>query len=228
MMSENIGRKFILPGEFISEESINLGEGVYKEEKKIYASVMGLLDLKRNFVRVIPITGKYVPHVNDYVIGIVNDTLFTGWEVNINAAYNGILNGRDYINTFDISQEKLVKALPPGSVILSSVREISPTKKIYMSMADRGARVLKGGRLLTINPTKIPRLIGKKSSMLSMIKREVKCTIIVGQNGRIWLDGKSELVSIAVKAIEIIEKNTQMPGLTDYITKIIIEQREKL
>jgi exosome complex component RRP4 len=61
-----------------------------------------------------------------------------------------------------------------------------------------------------------------------MIKSEVKCTIIVGQNGRIWLDGKPELVSIAVKAIEIIEKNTQMPGLTDHIKKIIIEQREKL
>jgi exosome complex component RRP4 len=189
---------------------------------------MGLLDLKQNFVRVIPITGKYVPHVNDYVIGMVNGTLFTGWDVDINAAYNGILNGRDYINTFDLSQEKLVKALPPGSVILSSVREISPTKKVYISMADRGARVLKGGRLLNINPTKIPRLIGKKSSMISMIKSEVKCTIIVGQNGRIWLDGKPELVSIAVKAIEIIEKNTQMPGLTDHIKKIIIEQREKL
>jgi exosome complex component RRP4 len=227
-MSEKIGRKFVLPGELISEESIKLGEGVYKEGKKIYASIMGLLDLKQNFVRVIPITGKYVPHVNDYVIGMVNGTLFTGWDVDINAAYNGILNGRDYINTFDLSQEKLVKALPPGSVILSSVREISPTKKVYISMADRGARVLKGGRLLNINPTKIPRLIGKKSSMISMIKSEVKCTIIVGQNGRIWLDGKPELVSIAVKAIEIIEKNTQMPGLTDHIKKIIIEQREKL
>lgn len=227
-MVKKLSRKMVIPGELVAEGPIKLGDGVYREGEKIYASIMGLLDHKKDFIRVIPLAGKYIPHVGDYVIGVVIDAMFSGWEVDINSAYNGILNGRDYISDIDIFQTSLVEILSPGNMIFASVREITPTKKVYITMTDRGARVLRDGRLLTINPTRIPRLIGKKSSMISMIKREAQCSILVGQNGRVWLNGKPELVDLAARAVERIEKDAQTAGLTDTIKKMIIEEREKL
>ncbi|MDP6459758.1 MAG: exosome complex RNA-binding protein Rrp4 [Candidatus Hydrothermarchaeota archaeon] len=227
-MPEKLSRKMVLPGELVAKGPIKLGDGVYREGEQIYAAIMGLLDHKKDFIRVIPLTGKYIPHVGDYVIGVVMDVMFSGWEIDINSAYNGILNGRDYISDIDIFQTSLVKILSPGSMIFACVREITPTKKVYITMTDNGARVLRGGRFLTINPTRIPRLIGKKSSMISMIKREAQCTVLVGQNGRVWLNGKPEIMAIAARAVERIEKEAQIPGLTDNIKKMIIEEREKL
>ena len=64
--------------------------------------------------------------------------------------------------------------------------------------------------------------------MISMIKREAQCTVLVGQNGRVWLNGKPEIMAIAARAVERIEKEAQIPGLTDNIKKMIIEEREKL
>jgi exosome complex component RRP4 len=227
-MSENFSRKMVIPGELVAEGAMTLGNGVYREGNKVYASIMGLLEQRRGYVKVIPLTGKYVPKVGDFVIGKITDVTLTNWDVDINSAYNAILNPRDYFRDIDIFQTSLLKILAPGDMIFASVREVTPTKKVYIAMTNRGARILRGGRLLTINPAKIPRVIGRKSSMISMIKKESRCRILVGQNGRIWFKGKPELVEIAVKAIKRIEREAHISGLTDRIKKMIIEEREKL
>lgn len=227
-MGENFSRKMVIPGDLVAEGAMTLGGGVYREGDRVYASIMGLLEQRKGYIRVIPLTGKYLPEVGDFVIGKVTDVTRVNWDIDINSAYSAILNPRDYFRDIDIFQTSLIKILAPGDMVFAVVREITPTKKVYITMADRGARILRGGRLLTINPTKIPRVIGKKSSMISMIKKEVKCSILVGQNGRIWLKGKPELVEIAVRVIKRIEKEAHIAGLTDSIKKMIIEEREKL
>ncbi|MBI5253976.1 MAG: RNA-binding protein [Euryarchaeota archaeon] len=214
-------RKMVLPGELIAEGEYKLGEGVFREQGKIYSSVMGLVDEKKGYLRVIPLTGKYIPKVEDFVVGKIEDAQFSHWEVNINSAYSAILNASDYFREIDIFQTALAKILAPGDLIFAIVREITPTKKVYVTMADKMARSLKGGRLLKISPTKVPRVIGKNSSMISMIKKETKCDILVGQNGRIWLNGEAERINLAVKAIELIEREAHTAGLTKRVEDLL-------
>lgn len=211
----------VLPGELIAEGEYKLGEGVFREQGKIYSSVMGLVDEKKGYLRVIPLTGKYIPKVEDFVVGKIEDAQFSHWEVNINSAYSAILNASDYFREIDIFQTALAKILAPGDLIFAIVREITPTKKVYVTMADKMARSLKGGRLLKISPTKVPRVIGKNSSMISMIKKETKCDILVGQNGRIWLNGEAERINLAVKAIELIEREAHTAGLTKRVEDLL-------
>ncbi len=213
----------VLPGELIAEGEYKLGEGVFREQGKIYSSVMGLVDEKKGYLRVIPLTGKYIPKVEDFVVGKIEDAQFSHWEVNINSAYSAILNASDYFREIDIFQTALAKILAPGDLIFAIVREITPTKKVYVTMADKMARSLKGGRLLKISPTKVPRVIGKNSSMISMIKKEARCDILVGQNGRIWLNGEAERINLAVKAIELIEREAHTAGLTKRVEDMIKE-----
>ncbi len=221
-------KKMVLPGELVTEEDLRLGSGVYREDNRIYASVLGLADQGRDMVRVIPMTGKYMPHVQDYVIADVTAVQYSSWILDINAPYSGVLTPRDYFSDFNSFTADLSELIPQGETIYAMIREISPTKRVFLTMKERGSRKLKGGRLLEISPAKVPRVIGKKSSMISMIKEETGCQIVVGQNGRVWVDGKEELVNLVAEIIKKIEKEAHTPGLTEKIKNMILNAREKL
>ena len=55
-------RELVVPGEKLAKGDYLLGEGTFRKADEIYASVMGLVDTKERFIKVIPLSGKYVPH----------------------------------------------------------------------------------------------------------------------------------------------------------------------
>jgi exosome complex component RRP4 len=59
-----------------------------------------------------------------------------------------------------------------------------------LTLKSKGLGVLEDGRIIKINPHKVPRVIGKEGSMVSLIKSETGCEITVGQNGAIWIQGE--------------------------------------
>jgi exosome complex component RRP4 len=76
--------------------------------------------------------------------------------------------------------------------------------------------------VVEISAAKIPRLIGRKGSMISMLKRETGCQITVGQNGVVLVWGKSaENERVAVEAIYMVEREAHTRGLTDRIREMI-------
>jgi exosome complex component RRP4 len=58
-----------------------------------------------------------------------------------------------------------------------------------------------------------------------MLKKETNCSIFVGQNGRIWIDGKDEDVELLSKALRKIELEAQRSGLTDRIYNFLKDER---
>ena len=88
-------------------------------------------------------------------------------------------------------------------------------------MRDFESRKLRNGVLIKVTPTKIPRIIGKEGSMISMIKNKTKCEIITGQNGLVWIRGENK--DKAIEAILIIEKESHTVGLTERIEKMLGE-----
>jgi exosome complex component RRP4 len=221
-------RQMVFPGDEVAEGGVNLGGGVYRDGGKVYSSLVGVLDKKPNYVRVIPISGRYMPKVGDFVIGQVTEQMFSNWDIDLNSPYVGILSSKDFYRELDPFGTDLLEVMPIGTLIHAVVREITPTKKIYVSMRDRNARILRGGRIVEIIPTKIPRVIGKKMSMINMIRKETGTTIKVGQNGRVWIKGDPKRIEIVVKALKRIEEEAHMSGLTDSIKNMISEEREKL
>ena len=81
------------------------------------------------------------------------------------------------------------------------------------------SRKLKGGVVIKITPSKVPRLIGKQGSMVNLIKEKTGTVIRVGQNGLVWLDG--EKVEKAIKAIKLIDEKSHIYGLTEGISKLL-------
>jgi exosome complex component RRP4 len=64
--------------------------------------------------------------------------------------------------------------------------------------------------------------------MVNMILRETGCNIVIGQNGRILLDGRTrEQEEIAVKVIQKIEREAHISGLTNRVQDYLKSIKEK-
>jgi len=88
-------------------------------------------------------------------------------------------------------------------------------------------RKLIGGRIIKVNSNKVPRIIGKRSSMVSMIKNATDCNIIVGQNGIVWIQGLPKNEIIVVKTIRKIEQEAHISGLTERIKTFLEKETNK-
>ncbi len=84
------------------------------------------------------------------------------------------------------------------------------------------------GRIVAINPARVPRVIGKKGSMIKLFKTELGVQIIVGKNGLIWVSGDRRKANIVEEAIYIIESEAHTEGLTDRITEFVKKRKGEL
>lgn len=218
MNSKNKNREIVLPGEFLGE-NLKSGTGVYNEGKHVYASILGVKSVRTNSVNVIPLGGRYIPNIHDCVIGIIVEIGPSSWLVDINSPYPALLHITE--SPWKVDFGDAAKFLNIGDTVLMKVSGINEVKKVQVTMKDIGLRKITGGRMMEIAPSKIPRVIGKGGSMISLIKRSTKCRIFVGQNGRIWLDGDPGNINTAVTAIKKIEKEAHTFGLTDKIGKYL-------
>jgi exosome complex component RRP4 len=94
-------------------------------------------------------------------------------------------------------------------------------KESWLSLRDNGLKKLETGRIISVKPPKVPRVIGKSGNMINLIKNETDTKIIVGQNGFIWVDGDIENVKNAIGAIKIVEKEAHTIGLTDRMSEYL-------
>jgi exosome complex component RRP4 len=81
---------------------------------------------------------------------------------------------------------------------------------------------------MDISYSKVPRVIGKGGSMIQMIKTMTNTRIFVGQNGRIWLDGDIESILFAIRAIKMIEDNSQAAHLTEKVREYLESVTKKV
>jgi exosome complex component RRP4 len=106
-----------------------------------------------------------------------------------------------------------------GDYILCQIVKITKNKLIDLEIKKK--EKLNDGLILKVDPARIPRLIGKNSSMLNLIKEKLKIDIIIGKNGRVYLNGNANNVSKAVDIIKFIINNSYKRGLTEKVKEIL-------
>ena len=65
------------------------------QDGKVYSANYGLVDRRSN-IKVIPLSGRYIPARGDLVIGKVNDVTRSNWIVDINSPYEGLLHVSEF------------------------------------------------------------------------------------------------------------------------------------
>ena len=207
-------KDLVIPGQILADDEYYSGRGTFKENGKICSSLMGLVSLRNKKLRVIPLKSKYVPKKGDVVIGKINDVRFSMWDVDINSPYSGILPA---FEVFGREKKELNKVYDVGDVLFLRVVDVDEIKKAKLGLKGRGMGKFKGGIIVDIAPTKVPRLIGKKGSMINMIKDKTNCKIVVGQNGLVWVKGDEDMEQLTKDVIHLIEAEAHTSGLTNKI-----------
>ncbi|MFH8110059.1 MAG: KH domain-containing protein, partial [Candidatus Aenigmatarchaeota archaeon] len=106
-----------------------------------------------------------------------------------------------------------------NDVIFTKVLNVSRNKLVTLTMKEKRCRKLYGGTIIKVTPSKVPRIIGRRGSMVELIKEKTGCQIVVGQNGLIWIKGENK--RLAIEAILRIESYAHKVGLTDKVKEFL-------
>jgi exosome complex component RRP4 len=200
-------REIVVPGDVVAERPMRMHNS-YIYGNRTYAATVGLFDKEHN--EIIPLEGGWVPHIEDAVIGIVKNVKNSVYEVDLSYFKRSILIG----SKFETHPMKR------GDVIEASIKDIEDRRTIILYRE----RVLRGGTMIEVKASKVPRIIGKNSTMINQIAEFTRTSITVGRNGVIWVRGED--VELATEAILKVEREAHVAGLTERI-KMMLEERTK-
>ncbi|NLX47880.1 MAG: S1 RNA-binding domain-containing protein [Euryarchaeota archaeon] len=219
MNNESTTRELVLPGDLLDTGTMKPGEGTYVQDGNIFAAMLGIKNVKSNFVNVIPLGGRYIPAPGDMIIGKVIDIGPSNWLVDIFSPYPAPLHVNEV--PWRVEFGDTARYLSVGDTLLAKVLSVDETKRVQVTMKEQGLRKLQGGQIVEISHSKVPRVIGKNGSMIQMIKTYTNCRIFIGQNGRIWMDGSMDDMVNAKRAIRMIDQGAQTLKLTERVKEFL-------
>ena len=214
--------EIVVPGQELYEGMDFLpSSGAYRDQDNIISSKLGIISINKNIIKVIPLTGRYIPKVDDVILGKIMEIGFYGWGVDIGSAYPATLSIRDATEFID-KGEDLTKYYDYGDVIAAKVIRVTRYNSIDLTTKGPGLKKLTEGKVIAVTPSKVPRMIGKQGSMISMIKESSDCNLLIGQNGMVWIKGPSiEKENLVTNIIMKIEQESHIEGLTEKIKKLL-------
>ncbi len=189
-------KTIVVPGELISDKA-ERGSGIYTENEKTYSKYLGVL-YQGEDTQVVPLNGKYTPKEGDQIIGMITAQDMNGYILDVKSYH------MPYVHKRSIKTE-----LKPGDLMLCQVIGVNEIKDMTIDIQAK----LEDGILLNVSAKKVPRVIGKHRSMITLLEKFSGSKILVGANGNIFIqDGKPSIVK---NALEVISKYSHVDNLTD-------------
>jgi exosome complex component RRP4 len=216
-------KRHVLPGDFITTAPLRLQNNVVLEGKRIISTTIGLSDVSDDSVRVISLTGVYLPKIDDLVIGTIQYIHGNSWFAGINSCYQGMLLGQDVFGRGSYpTKSEMEERLSKGDIIFAKIANSDRQREPLISIADQSLGKIDSGELVKISPAKIPRLTEKNGSMIETIEGSTNATITVGQNGLIVVscDETNGLLK-ALAAIRMVDEQAHLVNLTDKVKKML-------
>ncbi len=219
-------KRYVLPGDVITTAPLRLHGNVALEGKRILSTAIGLSDVSYDSVRVIPLSGIYLPKVDDLVIGLIKYIHGNSWFADINSCYEGMLLAKDVFGRgSNATLDEMKASLDKSDLILARIANSDRTREPLLSISGQNLGKIDSGELVKISPTKIPRLIGKHGSMIQTIEASTNASITIGQNGLIVLKcDDSAGLKKAVESIKMMDKALHNTNLEEKIQNILDEK----
>ena len=216
-------RKYVIPGDVVTTGPFRPEQNVVLEGDKIISTTIGISEIYDDSVKVIPLTGKYIPKINDLVIGKVISHTSLSWELDINSCYVGFLPAQDVFGRdFSAHADELSSKLKSGDLVAARIANFDRTRDPLVTISDRDLGTIDSGDLVKISPSKVPRLIGKRGSMIQMIEMATNAAVTIGQNGWVVVSCETpEGLLKAKKAIEMINEKAHVANLTDQVKEML-------
>ena len=221
-------RSIVVPGDLIYEGRIRTGDNTYRDGGNVYATKVGLVNYSKDRVSVIALEGGYTPLVGDLVVGTVIDIELGQWLIDIDSPVEAILTVNEAIDKPFRTGLDMTRILDVGDLLVAKIVDFDRNRTPILSILGRDLGKIQEGFVMRITPSKIPRLIGKKGSMINMILRETRCNVVIGQNGRILINGRSRAdEELVERVIRKIEAEAHTSGLTNRIQEYLNSIKEE-
>ena len=211
----------VLPGDVIATGDYRPDQNVILDGDRLISTTIGFSETKDNLVSVTPVTGFYVPNVDDLVIGKIISHNALSWEVNINSCYSGILLASDIFGKdYSPSRDDLSLKLNIGDIVLARVANMGSRDPLLTIVGENLGRI-DSGELIRISSTTIPYLT---DSVIQTIEASTNANITVGQNGLIVLkcDNSTGLTK-AIKSIKMIDMIRNSDSIEEKIKNFLDE-----
>jgi exosome complex component RRP4 len=241
----DVTREIVVPGEILTDDVKNFypGRGAIfnKEKTKIISLSIGLKQVRKNYMNVIPLRGFYTPRAGDKILGVVVDKNPVKYKLDINAKDMGVLKPKNTVkkdksrmgrgrgrsgdrNSYEMSTARF----DIGDVLIVKVLSADRLNSPELTIVGKYLGKKIGGSVISIGSHSIPRVIGRSGSMIKMLKNLTGCTIFVTQNGRIWLKGENMASErLLIEAINKIANEAHTVGLTDRIQEFLENEIKK-
>ena len=216
-------RKYVIPGDVITTGPFRPEQNVILDGDKIISTTIGISEIYDDSVKVIPLTGMYIPKIDDLVIAKVNSHTSLSWELDINSCYVGFLPAQDVFGRdFSAHADELSSKLKTGDLVAARIANFDRTRDPLVTISDRDLGQIDSGELVEISPSKVPRLIGKRGTMIQMIEMATDAAITIGQNGWVVVSCESpEGLLKAKKAIQMVNEQAHVVNLTDQVKEML-------
>jgi len=226
-------RQIVRPGDLLAyiEEDQKQGfkhipdKHIYIIDDKIYSDVVGVVSIVDSDLSIIPLEGVYFPKKDDIVIGYVVGVGITSWILDIRSPYKAVLNGSEVIEGFNPIVHNLRDYIDIGDYVLAKIALFDRTRDPVLTIKGKDLGKITEGVVIEVKPSRVPRIIGKKGSMLNILTSLTECNIVVAQNGVLWIrcrDDKS--LNALIEAINIINERPHTRGLTEEIKLFLSEK----
>ena len=216
--SSDSERKLVLPGDLMETKS-KPGRGIFRNDGRIYASVLGHSSDKSGYINVNAISGRYNPKKGDKIIAICAETGPSVWRMDIGSSFNSTLHHSE--SGWKVPFGDTARFLAIGDAVWAEVFMVDAAGSHQISLKKDDCRKLYSGTIVKVDTTNVSRIIGKQGSMITTIREKTQTRIQIGQNGYIWIDGKGEDIALAQKAVETIDQEATSKGLTKKIEKLL-------
>ena len=220
---QEIKKRYVIPGDKIVEGNYRPLMNVIKNGNYLISTRVGIAEAGKEGVKVIPLSGVYIPRVNDLVIGKVVDRSSLSWDIDINSCFFAHLPAQDVFGRdFSPARDDMGRQLSIGDLIIARIVSFDRTRDPMLTVQDKDLGKIPYGEFIKISPTRVPRLIGKRGSMIQTIEQATLTRVIIGQNGIVVVTGRDiDGLSLAVKAIKMVEEESHTNNLTQKVKTLL-------
>ncbi|WBW72575.1 exosome subunit Rrp40 [Schizosaccharomyces osmophilus] len=206
----------------IEQGTVRLGPGLvhqkHDHEDKIKVSRPGILHQGvKNTVLVDTRMKRYIPAMNDQVIGQITSRFAEGYRVDIGSAHSAQLNALAFENVTRKSKPNLTV----GSLVYARVsladRDMEPELECLDAATGKasGFGELKEGYMITgLSLSHCRKLLSPQNALLQALGTYVPFEIAVGMNGRVWTHSETIpttiLISNCIKQSEFLNDDEQV------------------
>ncbi|VVC44915.1 Nucleic acid-binding, OB-fold,K Homology domain, type 1 [Cinara cedri] len=189
----------IFKGDICKRNEKTIGPGLKTMDNKIIVCNSGVLRCKDDkYFWVEYYKKKYIPTKDDVVVGIVSSKTSEVYKVDIGAAELATLPNLAFTNV----TKKNRPDLKVGNVLAAKVKIATPYMESSISCVEYANSLILGqlenGFVITVSVNYALKLKKSSSSLLFSLGQFVPYEIVVGANGKIWINSGSIRATIAI------------------------------